>query len=107
AVLDRITVAFEGTPAQGPDWHRSLLRVSGLEIERVRPAILGSVSSLAADELRRFRHFLRHAYPTPLDAAKALAVATSWMSSAAESDVALARFGRFLDELPTRLEGDR
>ena len=48
-------------------WHRSLLSDAALEIPELRPAIVPRPVEPTWDQLRRFRHFLRHAYAVDLD----------------------------------------
>ena len=66
-VLVRLERAL-GLPARtSPAWHRALLADAALAVPGLRPALFpGSVEG-DWDELRRFRHFLRHAYPLDLD----------------------------------------
>lgn len=104
SILERIAQTLEGGVPESLDWHRTLLRNAGLEIERVRPRVLGPLGLAAADELRRFRHFLRHAYATRLDLAKVKVVARSWLAAAVEIDRDLDRIEKFLDELARRLD---
>jgi hypothetical protein len=104
AILERIVVAFEGGIDAGPDWHRTLLRLAGLEIDKVRPAILGQRSLEAADQVRRFRHFLRHAYPVRLDPAKIESVAQVWLTSFSDVEGDLERLERFLDGVASDLD---
>lgn len=104
AILERIVVAFEGGIDAGPDWHRTLLRLAGLEIDKVRPAILGQRSLEAADQLRRFRHFLRHAYPVRLDPAKIEPVAEMWLAAFPDVEGDLERLERFLDAVASDME---
>ena len=44
-----------------------LLRRMQLEIQGIRPALLSAETASGLDELRRFRHFFRHAYTADLD----------------------------------------
>ncbi len=48
-------------------YHSDLIRRMQLEIRGIRPALLSEATALDLDELRRFRHFFRHAYATELD----------------------------------------
>jgi len=105
ALLEPVVVAFEGELDAGADWHRQLLRVAGLQIDKVRPAVLGPRSLDPADELRRFRHFLRHAYPARLDPAKIERVAQVWLGAFADLQADLHRLEDFLEGVATRLEG--
>jgi hypothetical protein len=66
-VLVRLERAL-GLPSRtGSDWHRSLLADAALSVAGLRPALFPAEVERDWDELRRFRHFLRHAYPLDLD----------------------------------------
>lgn len=67
--LARIAKVFETEPT-GPNWHRSLLETMALEIPGARPGVLSTESLQSLRELLAFRHFFRHAYSVPLDAAR-------------------------------------
>jgi hypothetical protein len=56
-------------------YHSSLLKRMKLDIPGVRPALLSRETYLLLDELRRFRHFFRHAYGVDLDPDKVEGVA--------------------------------
>ena len=47
--------------------HVDLLRRMRLEIDGIRPALVSDEAFVLLDELRRFRHFFRHAYTTDLN----------------------------------------
>ncbi|WP_373047507.1 hypothetical protein [Vulgatibacter sp.] len=67
ALLARVARTLgEGEPG-GRDWHQELLLSMGLEIEGVRPAVLGTESVRLLRRLLAFRHFFRHAYAVALD----------------------------------------
>ena len=48
-------------------YHADLLRRMKLNIPGVRPALISEETYALLDELRRFRHFFRHAYGVDLD----------------------------------------
>jgi hypothetical protein len=52
----------------GAEWHRSILLDATMSLAELRPSIVPAAVERDWDELRRFRHFLRHAYPLELDA---------------------------------------
>lgn len=104
SALERVARALEGGPPEGPDWHAELLRDAGLDIERVRPAVLGPPALAAAHEARRFRHFLRHAYGAEIDPARLATVAGAWLAAWDELQADLDRFAGFLGDLAARLE---
>ena len=47
-------------------YHVDLLRRMRLEIEGMRPVLVSDEAYILLDELRRFRHFFRHAYTADL-----------------------------------------
>ena len=48
-------------------YHIDLLRRTRLEIDGIRPALVSDEAFVLLDELRRFRHFFRHAYTAGLN----------------------------------------
>ncbi len=56
-------------------YHANLLKRMKLSIEGVRPALISGETYGLLDELRRFRHFFRHAYGMDLDPEKVGTVA--------------------------------
>jgi hypothetical protein len=73
SALARIAKVFDTEPT-GPNWHRSLLETMAMEVPRVRPAIVSRDALPALRDLLAFRHFFRHAYSVPLDAARLVAI---------------------------------
>jgi len=65
---------------------------------------LGGSSLAAADELRRFRHFLRHAYAAALDADHIARLAASWLSANASVNADLDAFSEFLRRMAESLD---
>ena len=62
------TVAhFFENQVEGERYHTDLLRRMKLEIEGIRPALISDEAFTLLDELRRFRHFFRHAYTAELN----------------------------------------
>lgn len=48
-------------------WHSALLKRMTLDVEGLRPRLLGDEAYRCLDELRRFRHVFRNAYTAELD----------------------------------------
>ncbi len=65
-VFEIIAQFFENNIA-GERYHTDLLRRMRLTIEGIRPACISEEAFTLLDELRRFRHFFRHAYLSELD----------------------------------------
>lgn len=95
-VIERCTVAIEGSRPTGPDSHRALLEAAALEIPDVRPALISQELVDGLNELRTFRHFLHHAYMATLDTARLAELRTLAMALRATLD-------RDLDALDLRL----
>jgi hypothetical protein len=103
SILERVARTLEAGLPVGEDWHRALLQGAALEIDQVRPAILGAQAIVAADRLRRFRHFLRHAYSAAIDPVQVAAVAAAWLGDLPMVAADLDRFEEFLERLAGRL----
>lgn len=69
-LVERIIVDLEGRAPRGPDSHLALLRHAMRALEGIRPAIFDPACLDSLDELRRFRHFFRHAYALDLSFTK-------------------------------------
>jgi hypothetical protein len=107
SILDRVARTLEGGAPTGADWHRSLLRNASLDIEGVRPAILSAESEPALDELRRFRHFVRHAYAAPLDWPRVRRASQVWLDALPRVQDDLDAFETFLTKLAEELDAPR
>lgn len=103
ALLERAVRALDGNLEHGSDWHRNLLAAARLAIPEVRPALIDQCTR-AADDLRRFRHFLRHACAAPLDGARVAELAAGWRDARPARDSDLAALDAFLEDLAHRLE---
>ena len=66
--LFEVVAGFFENQIGGARYHADLLRRMGTRIEGMRPALLSSSTAELLDELRRFHHFVRHAYAVNLDA---------------------------------------
>ncbi len=80
-------------------YHADLLRRMKLNIPGVRPALISEGTYALLDELRRFRHFFRHAYGVDLDPERVEGVA----KKAVELEK---RFGEDLNNFLRLLGGD-
>ncbi len=73
--LFEIVADFFENQIEGIRYHINLLRRMKLYIEGIRPNLLSEDVYLLLDELRKFRHFFRHAYGVKLDSEKVERVA--------------------------------
>jgi len=63
---------FENHEEDPSRYHRELLKKMAIEVPSIRPPLLSSRSLDVLDRLRRFRHFVRHAYNYEIDAEELL-----------------------------------
>ena len=68
--LFEIVADFFENQIEGIRYHINLLRRMKLYIEGIRPNLISEDVYLLLDELRKFRHFFRHAYGVELDPGK-------------------------------------
>jgi hypothetical protein len=104
SLLERILVSFEGRTPRGEAAHAGLLRVAALAIPGVRPAIFGESVREALDELRKFRHFFRHAYALDLRSDKLERVLDLFMPGHPAIDTELQSFVTFIEATVAQLE---
>jgi hypothetical protein len=69
-VAVRVARAFENNIDDDQGWHMELLRRLSIEITGIRPALWSGDVTLDLQELRAFRHVVRHAYDLVLQAHK-------------------------------------
>jgi len=104
SLLERILVSFEGQSPRGEAGHAGLLRVAALAIPGVRPAIFGESVREALDELRKFRHFFRHAYALDLRADKLERVLAVFVPGHPLIDLDLQALVAFIESTVAQLE---
>ena len=101
-LLELISRQLDGRTPAGGAWHRDLLVQMTQELPSVRPAVLDPVRVNGLDDLRRFRHLVRHLYATQLDRERMEplleALPTLWQE--VRSD--LLAFAAFLEDLARR-----
>jgi hypothetical protein len=66
----RVARAFENHIDDSECWHLSLIRRLSIPIEGIRPALFGPELAASLQELRAFRHVVRHSYDLLLDPAR-------------------------------------
>jgi hypothetical protein len=104
SLLERILVSFEGQVPRGESAHVGVLRVAALAVPGIRPAILGDPLREGLDELRKFRHFFRHAYALDLRADKLRSVLEPFSGTRRAVDLALETFADFIEDTVAQLE---
>ncbi len=60
--LERILIAADGRTIAGANYHRALLERAALDVPSARPAVITRKTFDLLDDLRGFRHVVRHAY---------------------------------------------
>ena len=68
----RVAKAFENNIDDEQGWHMELIRRLSIEIPSVRPALIGDELVSDLQDLRGFRHVVRHAYDLRLNKVKLL-----------------------------------
>jgi hypothetical protein len=101
-MFELIARHIDGQRPGGDAWHRGLLQQISREVAGVRPAVVGESRVERLDDLRRFRHLVRHLYATQLDRERMYplveALPTLWQEVRAD----LLAFSAFLDDLAKR-----
>lgn len=69
-LFELIAVEMDGGALGGDAWHSELLRQMSLTLPDIRPAVLHKETAARLDELRKFRHVVRHTYSTHLEPAR-------------------------------------
>lgn len=70
SLLLRVEAALGLPVRSGAEWHTRLLEDAMMPLNGVRPEVYPPSVAGEWNHLLRFRHFLRHAYGAPLDAAR-------------------------------------
>lgn len=100
--FERVARDLNAAPAEGPDWHRRLLRSMTLDRSGVRPAVLREALADRLDELLRFRHLFRNVYVLELDAGRVSEVVNGALGLHTDLEAALRAFQSFLAEVARR-----
>ena len=66
-IFKRVAKELEGDLPSGESWYQELLEQMFIEIEDIRPPLFSNNIKKELDELRRFRHVVRHGYEYDLD----------------------------------------
>jgi hypothetical protein len=62
AVLERLVDAIDEERPKGGDYHTRLVQRAAADIGGLRPAMIGAATAKDLQELRGFRHVMRHVY---------------------------------------------
>jgi len=68
AALERLAKAIGDQPVRSETYHKDLLEVYTRPWGNTRPALISEPTFTLLDSLRKYRHFLRHAYAVQLHA---------------------------------------
>jgi len=99
SIFQRIVVVFENQVSDRAAWHAELLRRMTLDIEGIRPHLVGPATFDGLDELRRFRHLFRGAYRLRLDPARLALVRSKARALESVYQADMECFLDFLDSL--------
>lgn len=99
-MFQKIAEVIDETSYRSEAWHRELLRSMGIPIRGIRDNVIRDDTLRKLDELRGFRHVVRHAYEYQLNAerVKTLAAELPALEALFERDPS-----RFADELKRRI----
>ena len=101
SIFQRVARVFGNQISDQAGWHANLLRRMALDIEGLRPRMLGEQAYDSLDELRRFRHLFRSAYRLRLDVER---LALVYKRSKILEQVYPTDIDRFLDFLDSLLQ---
>ena len=101
-LFELIARDVDGMAPGGEAWHRDLLDQMTREVAGTRPAVIGAAQAVPLDDLRRFRHVVRHAYAIHLDAERMAPLMESLPALWREVRADLIAFADFLDDLTRR-----
>lgn len=101
-IAERVAVSLDGGLPQGENWHEQLLNQMAVPGGMNRPALWEPSLRAQLDNLRRFRHVVRHRYHTGLRGDRILELAQQVQPLFAEIAGAIARFQIWL----TQQEGE-
>lgn len=93
-----VAKAFENQ-VDREQWHSALLKRMTLDVEGLRPRLLGEEAYRCLDELRRFRHVFRKAYTVDLDPRRVALVVDEAERLQGLYKAEFERFKAFLDNL--------
>jgi hypothetical protein len=85
-----------GLPA-GSNWHRELLRQMALDVESLRPAVIGLETARRLEEFLRFRYLVRNLYTWSFAVDKLAGPVNGLPHALTQLERDLAKFGRFLE----------
>ncbi len=97
-LFELIATIVDGTMPQGANWHQVLLQQMGIEIPRVRPAVISEETRDALDEYRGFRHIVRHVYTFEFDPVKVQRLVEKAPAVFAKLSAELLAFADFLEQ---------
>jgi len=66
-IFKQVAKVFENHIEDPARYHRELLKRMNVHVVDIRPAVISDESMAFLDRLRRFRHFIRHAYSFEFD----------------------------------------
>ena len=98
-LFTRIATLFGNRIRDEAQWHSQLLRHMTLDIEGVRPRVIGDEAYQHLDELRRFRHLFRNAYVLRFDLDRLALVLKDAQQLEQLYERELETFLNFLDQL--------
>ena len=96
-IFESVARELDGGLPSGPTWHRDLLTQMTLEVEDLRPAVIGPQTAQVLAESFRFRHLVRNLYTWNFEEGKLADLIARLPEILADLQADLATFGRFLE----------
>jgi len=100
-IFSQIAATVDDNLPSGADWHRELLEQMGLDLPKVRPAVLTSGSVQHLDQYLRFRHVVRNVYTFSFDPERIAKLVTDMEAVFAQLRQELVVFASFLEKVGT------
>ncbi|CAA9280150.1 MAG: hypothetical protein AVDCRST_MAG77-4330 [uncultured Chloroflexi bacterium] len=101
-LLELIARHIDRAVPGGDAWHQELLSQMTREVPGVRPAVLSADRAVSLNDLRRFRHIVRHLYTVHLDPERMRPLLSALPALWDEVRADLLAFAEFLEDLAER-----
>ena len=100
-IFRQIAATVDDNLPAGADWHRELLEQMGLDLPKIRPAVLTPDSIQHLDQYLRFRHVVRNIYTFSFDPERIAKLVTEMDAVFPQIRQELTVFASFLEKVGT------
>jgi ribonuclease HepT-like protein len=98
-LFKQIAKVFENHIDNLDAYHKEILFRMNTEIPQLRPAVISQASLILLDQIRAFRHFVRHGYESEFDREKLLTLQRHIKKDYAILENDLSQFRKFVQKL--------